>query len=67
MTALIASAPASWADRAISEISVTFGVSLIINNFLVNCLNWRVRLDTISVLTPNSIPPCLTLGHDMLI
>ena len=62
-----ASAPSSCALSPIDMISDTFGLNFIINKRSVLFLNSDVRLAVISGSTPNSIPPFLTFGHDILI
>ena len=60
-----------WDNRhdaeAIFSILVTLGLSFIINNLSVIRLSFEVNLYVTSLLTPNSMPPSLILGQEILI
>ena len=62
-----ASAPSASTARAISVMSVTLGDSLTMTTPGNASLTARVTAAAPSVVVPNAMPPCLTLGHDMLI
>ena len=61
-----ASAPSASTDFAISAILVTFGDSLTTRGFLVACLTCLVIPAAPSHVAPKAIPPCLTLGQEIL-
>src|SRR5262245_3250592 len=62
-----ASAPASSAARASSEMSVTFGESLMITGLRERALSMLTSCRVNSGLWPKTIPPCLVFGQEMLI
>ena len=60
------SAPASSTLRAISVMSVTFGVSFTIRGLPVLSLTAFTTLQAASGSVPNAAPPAFTLGHEIL-
>ena len=65
LIALIASAPASSHDSAISSMHVTFGLNFTIINLEVISLILETNLYAIFLLAQNSRPPSLTFGHEI--
>ena len=61
-----AAAPPASAARALSAMFATFGDSLVITGFLHTLTTAAVTFSTDDGSTPNAIPPCLTLGQEML-
>ena len=62
-----ASAPASTQACAMATMSVTLGESLTISGFLVTARQALTTLAAHAGSVPKTIPPCLTLGHEMFI
>ena len=61
-----ASAPSASTARAISTMSVTFGLSFTISGRCVAARHARTTDAAAAQSVPNAIPPASTFGHEML-